>query len=338
MTYQQKPTWIGLKVEDCLIDEMVAEGSFSWIYAGNTTSGGTSRRKAFKWAKHAEFLERIGDDFREITQAKGFFTGGMRNIRPQAEKLLAWQVKKVSSVHDPALVPVELLVQKEGLSYCQMPFISGPTLREAMLQGPVSIDVFITLTEALNRLSKLESFQYHGDVKPDNIILSPSSGLKLIDPGYFGPMESVEGDFLNAAITTTCYYPYLKPDDLFALGICMWEAACRFHPLLRDKSMPNERYDADGSLISRIDLADSIKRLATLYEGVGNFCLQPLLHLRRPRLLNGAVSAELEQFLLKAVRLSLDDQERLDVGPGFASFDELLAALHDLRKNGVNAF
>lgn len=341
MTSQQKPTWIGLRLEDCIIDELVAEGSFSWVYAGNSINDGS--RKAFKWAKHAEFVDRITEETPDRTQSKAFFTGGVRNIRPDAEKLLIWQTEKVNSVHEPSVVPIQKLVQKEGLVYTQMPFIAGPTLRRALVTGSVGIDFFIELATVLGKLASNPSFSYHGDIKPDNIILS-KDGLKLIDPGYFGPADSAEGQFLSCAVTTTCYYPFLEPDDLMAVGICMWEAACKANPFLRNRTGTDAPGTSGGSAPGETSLAtaglthitDTIKALVRRYDGVGHFYLQPLLTLKRPRELNPAVSGELELLLLKSLRLRLDPQGRIDVDDGFSSFHALVEALQQVKAAGVS--
>lgn len=330
---QQTPTWIGLRVEDCIIDELVAEGSFSWVYAGNSVA--TGDRKAFKWAKHPEFVERITVEVPERTQAKAFFTGGVRNIRPDAEKLLALQAEKVSHVKDPALVPFEKVVQKEGLSYCQMPFVSGHTLRQAMAAAPVSINVFVELAHALHRFSKVGGFHHHGDVKPDNIILA-KEGVRIIDPGYFGPIDSAEGQYLSGAVTTTCYYPYLKPDDLMAVGICMWEVACKANPFLRTRNAAVEQIDSDGNPILRNEITDGVRQLVRQYENVGHVYLQPLMVIQRPRTINPAITPELEVFLLKALHLQLTTEGRIDVGPGFESMGVFIAAMEALRQGGVN--
>jgi serine/threonine protein kinase len=327
------PTWIGLRVEDCIVDELIAEGSFSWVYAGNSIDAGI--RKAFKWAKHPQFVEQITVEVPNRTQAKAFFTGGVRNVRPYAERLLSLQAEKVSNAEDPALVPFEKVVRKEGLSYCQMPFVAGPTLRQAMAAAPVSIDVFVELAQALARLSKASGFQHHGDIKPDNIILA-EQGLRIIDPGYFGPIDSAEGQYLSGAITTTCYYPYLKPDDLMATAICMWEAACKANPFLRTRNAGTEQIDAGGNLVLRNEITDAVRQLVKQYENVGHVYLQPLLSLKRPREVNPALHPDLELFLLKALRLKLTPEGRIDVGPGFDSLDTFVQAMESLRQGGVN--
>src|SRR5262249_33610081 len=164
------------------------------------------------------------------TQALAFITGGTMVMHPDAVQLLGIQCKKFQQSADPSLPQIDKFVTDKDTGYCRMELLEGPTLREAMTAGPVAISLLLELVRIMQRLSENPNFEYHGDLKPENIIIT-ASGLKIIDPGHFGPLDCREGHLGRCIITTPAYYPLLIPDDLFALGIILWEIACRRHPL-----------------------------------------------------------------------------------------------------------
>lgn len=189
-----------------------------------------------------------------------------------------------------ALVAVEDIVEEEKLCYYRMELLEGQTLREHIDAGPVPLAPFVDLAESMSRLSRSPTFRYHGDLKPENIIVTPS-GLKILDPGYFGGIECETGYVDNCAITTTNYYPSLTADDLFAVAVILWEAALHVHPLYapltpeaRERAHPGE------------ELYNWVRR----YESVGQYFLSPLLGLQRPTELRPDMPPQLETYSSEA--------------------------------------
>jgi serine/threonine protein kinase len=60
-----------------------------------------------------------------------------------------------------------------------MDYLAGPTLRDLLRRGKASIQTLIDVLEGLGRLYGSTSFQYHGDLKPENIIVS-AAGPKTV--------------------------------------------------------------------------------------------------------------------------------------------------------------
>jgi serine/threonine protein kinase len=183
----------------------------------------------------------------------------------------------------------------------------------------------VELAEALQRLSKDPKFKHHGDVKPENIVVT-KSGIKLIDPGHFGPLDCAEGNLNRCVVTTPAYYPLLTPDDLFAMGIILWEIACRSHP------MDGVAY---SGAIDKSNLGQGLVDWVRGRELVGQYYLSPILGVRRPSDLRSDMPGALENVLLKALRLRINPDNKFDKDAGFASLADLASALRNVIAEGV---
>jgi serine/threonine-protein kinase len=99
-------------------------------------------------------------------------------------------------------------------------FVRGKTLREKIrnLEG-IHLNWFLAIVRALIQLKDESAFDYHGDLKPENIIVKPSGKVVLIDPAM-----RVTG---QGIVTTTPHYnPLLLTDskaDVMAIGIMIYE-------------------------------------------------------------------------------------------------------------------
>ncbi len=136
--------------------------------------------------------------------------------------------------------------------YLAMEFVEGEPLSERIADGPFPLArACLTAAEVADALAAAHACGLvHRDVKPSNIILSPS-GAKLTD---FGLARKAEG----ATITTTGRVmgslPYMSPErirgakattlsDIYSLGAVLFE--------MLTGQLPYEAED-DGALVSRI--------------------------------------------------------------------------------------
>lgn len=326
MTTIEQTSWIGKRLEGHSIEAQIGEGAFSWVYRSSRED--TAEERAIKVAKPAELVGTPGGDWPYQTKALAFITGGTTTVHPDASQLLGIQTTKLKDCTDPALVSIHSAGFADETYYCQMELLEGKTLRELMSQGPVAVPMLLQLVEAVERLCKDTDFQYHGDLKPDNIMVT-AEGIKLIDPGHFGPLDCKEGNLARCLITTPAYYPLLSPDDLFALGIILWEVACKKHPL-GGSDVP--------TMVDRKNFGDALVRWVRSKELVGQYFLTPILEAGRPSQRRADLNPALEPLLLKAMRLKLTPDGKLDRDKGFESFSDMASALHDLLTSGVTDF
>jgi serine/threonine protein kinase len=344
MVVKADPGWIGLQVEDYLIQRILGGGAYSVVYEG--THADRKDGKAFKVARPPSFICQPNPADLVPTRALVFYSNGFAVVQPDPIALLSLQGKKLSSVDDPSLVAVERIFEEQGMCYLRMELLHGHTLSAALDKRPLPLSIFVELARALERLSRVPSWGYHGDLKPDNVMVT-STGIKILDPGHFGRLQGTTGQ-MDCVVTTPAYYPLLKPDDLWALGIMLWQAAVRRHPFFKSPDEPLE-FHISEELENRDDIepedtlpaeatevGDKLFALVRSAQQVGQYFLDPLLYLKQPRALLPEMPAALEEVLLRAMRLTVLGSGKLELAEGYASFAELARALENLINMGID--
>ncbi len=316
-------TWTGKVIGDFILEDLIGEGGFSWVYKASHRDG--RWLKAFKIAKPSELTSSMSPAATYPTQALAFITGGVTDVRPDAAQLLAFQSEKLKLGAGPGVVQVDETVFDESICCSKMELIEGQTLRDLIRAGPVPITIFLQIARTLERLSKVAGFEYHGDLKPENIMVA-NSQVKVLDPGHFGPLDCQEGNLELCVVTTPSYYPYLTANDLLALGIMLWESACDQHPLDGDTDSGSMDLEAVG---------DELVRTVQHKELVGQYFLTPILAAKRPMEIKPDLSLETEKLLLKALQLQILGDGRLEKDRGFQNFSELIDDLQRLEQTGV---
>lgn len=130
----------------------------------------------------------------------------------EADLLASCQNEHLVTLHDRFLI--------EGNPVLVLEFVRGKTLREKIrsLEG-IHLNWFLALVRALIALKDQGALAYHGDLKPENIVVKPSGKVVMIDPGMRLPDRRI--------VTTTPHYnPLLSTDskaDVMAIGIMIYE-------------------------------------------------------------------------------------------------------------------
>jgi serine/threonine protein kinase len=199
--------------------ELIASGSFSWVYRCLNQEEGSLC--AIKIAKPSELcrkaVRQAANRRNALVYRTQLFEWGSEflyetSLAPDfaPSDLLRRQAAILSACNDSSLVKFIESGVAEDQAYLCMDYLAGPTLRELLRCGKASIQTLIDVLEGLGRLYGSTSFQYHGDLKPENIIVT-AAGAKMIDPGIFSG---------GALVTTQAYYPTLSPVDLVAVAPC----------------------------------------------------------------------------------------------------------------------
>lgn len=145
-------------------------------------------------------------------------------------------------VHSPHL-PAVLAAESQGETpYLVLPFLEGQTVaslqrREASL--PLALKLAI-LRQAAAALAALHAAEYlHGDLKPENLLLSSTGHVTLIDLGSARPIRE-SGSIWNRPVLGSP--AYLAPElftsslsgdarsDLYSLGVIGYELLAERHP------------------------------------------------------------------------------------------------------------
>jgi serine/threonine-protein kinase len=154
---------------------------------------------------------------------------------PAGLALLAREVQVARGVAHAHLVPILAASLEEPPYYLAMPYLEGHSLAE-YLAGEITLDLPVIFwiarqaAEAAHALAR-ESWM-HGDVKPNNIIVSPSGHATLIDLG-FATRTTCRASLRNRPLLGTLNY--IAPEmlysayggdsqsDVYSLGVVLFE-------------------------------------------------------------------------------------------------------------------
>lgn len=308
-------TWIGLRRGSYLITEELGGGPFSTTYKGVEDDTGNS--VIYKVAARAEEVELPGKAANSTVSLMQF-TGSWGAVAPDTAALLLAQAQRLQSAQDKSWLKVRQCQDSAAVTFFSADFFQGKTLRSMLAEGLDSLLPLVECLKALNRLSKQEGFKYHGDLKPDNILVASDSSILLIDPGHFDDLRSVHGNTAPMVVTTPAYYPGLLPNDLLAMGIILHETLTGYNPFAERRSLDE---------IENARLSDELRQRILMNEMTGNFFYSSLATLLPPSRVNPAITASLESIILKGLGVKFQPDGTLDCQPGYGNFLAFAAAL-----------
>lgn len=178
------------------------------------------------------------------------------------EKILSQFIREAqtaSALNHPYICTVHDVDETEGIRYIVMEWVNGKTLSEKLAQeGPLPeknvIEIGAMICEAL--AAAHEKAIIHRDIKPDNIMITASGQVKVMDFGLAKLLEAEEmmsgENQLASSFTATNLLKssihslqgtaaYMSPEqirkqtvdprtDLFSLGIVLYELLTGVHP------------------------------------------------------------------------------------------------------------
>ncbi len=146
----------------------------------------------------------------------------------------AWNAKRLKA----GFFPKAVIPKKRSYRYYVMEYIEGETLKSRIKKHPLHVDEAINLAKFLLKASQylLKFGLVHGDIKPENIIITKRHGkevFKLVDFGSIVEIFSIA----NRAGTPS----YLAPErfkgepisegsEIFAIGVTLYEALSKRYP------------------------------------------------------------------------------------------------------------
>jgi eukaryotic-like serine/threonine-protein kinase len=178
--------------------------------------------------------------------------------RPVAVKVLDWaatadaatvhrldhEARTLARLTHPNIVAVYDVGIQDDVPYIVMEFVDGENLHQRLVRGPLglrqTIAVAVGVCDALTAAH--ESGVVHGDIKPDNILLSRAGAVKVCDFGIARLQQSARTSTAAAtpppvAVGTAEYMapeqatgaPVTARTDLYALG-CVLHSTLTGHP------------------------------------------------------------------------------------------------------------
>ncbi len=170
-------------------------------------------------------------------------------MTPADRALFLREGQRASALNHPNIAGIYDVIEEQDDLLLVMEYVEGSTLR-AELGPPIPAERFFSIaTQCADALAAAhEKGILHGDVKPENIMLTPAGQVKLLD---FGVARRLGGaDPFGATVAThTLSAPgvmagtpvYMAPEvlkgempdaraDIFALGIVLYEMLAGKHP------------------------------------------------------------------------------------------------------------
>lgn len=133
-------------------------------------------------------------------------------LRSEGDLLAGCQHENMVALQDRLVI--------DGNPVLVLEYVRGKTLREKIrsLEG-IHLNWFLAIVRALVVMKAAGTLDYHGDLKPENVIVKPSGKVVILDPAMRLPDRRI-------ATTTPHYNPLLLTDskaDVMAIGIMIYE-------------------------------------------------------------------------------------------------------------------
>ena len=154
------------------------------------------------------------------------------------------EIKVLASLNHPNIAALRTALMIDNQLVMIMEYVEGTTLAAHLEQGKISWgDALLYIDQVLAALSYAHKQNVvHRDVKPANMMLTPSGAVKLMD---FGIARSGNDLGLTMVGTTLGSLPYMSPEqvkgehvdarsDLYSVGVSLYEMATGQKPFRGD--------------------------------------------------------------------------------------------------------
>jgi tetratricopeptide (TPR) repeat protein/tRNA A-37 threonylcarbamoyl transferase component Bud32 len=209
----------GTKVGRFIIAERLGKGGMGEVYRADDTR-----------LNRVVALKRLAPDLRSDSMYR-------RRFMEEAKRASRFSDSHIAAVYD--------VLEDQGEIFLVMEYVEGQTLRERMSE-PLSVDQFFDIArqtaEALSAAHELGII--HCDIKPENIMLTHSGQVKILDFGLAKYLpRSDQSSTVDRSGTMGGTPAYMSPEvllekipdartDVFSLGVVFYEMLSGHHPFL----------------------------------------------------------------------------------------------------------
>jgi len=170
--------------------------------------------------------------------------------RADARERFKVEARAAAALNHPNIVGVYDFGDEDGTPFIVMERLPGDTLGDQIAFGPLpQARVYATLHDVLGALSAAHSAgMLHRDIKPGNILLTPSTGVKVADFGIVktpGSAHTTTGEIVGTLAYLSpdriAGQPAAVSDDLYAVGVVGYEALAGRKPFPQEDIAPLSR-------------------------------------------------------------------------------------------------
>jgi len=165
---------------------------------------------------------------------------------PEARQRILREAQRASALSSEHIAAVHDVLEEDGELFLVMEYVEGETLRER-LRRPMSLEQFFRIaTQCAEALAAAhEHGVLHCDIKPENIMLTPSGQVKILDFGLAkrlprsGQSSTLESSLIGGTPAYMAPEVLLEklPDarsDIFSLGVVFYEMLTLKNPFSTD--------------------------------------------------------------------------------------------------------
>jgi serine/threonine protein kinase len=164
------------------------------------------------------------------------------------------EARSASALNHPNIVTIYEIGRVDSTSYIAMELVSGRTLRDLLVEGPLPIRRFLALAAQIaDGLARAhEAGIVHRDLKPENVMVTREGVAKILDFGLAKLVAAAGSDISELATVVSQTRPglvlgtvgYMSPEqasgqpvdsrsDQFSLGAILYEMATARRPFSR---------------------------------------------------------------------------------------------------------
>jgi len=162
------------------------------------------------------------------------------------------EAKAIAAMNHPNIVTIHGVEEDRGIHFIAMEFVEGRTLRRVIPDGGLPLAEFFRIAEQLTAAVAVAHGRgiTHRDLKPDNVMVTPSGHVKVLDFGLAKLVGESRGRDVDGSSVADLRHPpsarltedgallgtipYMSPEqvvggevdhrsDLFSLGIILYE-------------------------------------------------------------------------------------------------------------------
>jgi hypothetical protein len=200
------------------LGEKISESCLNDVYIS-----GESNELITKIAK-PQYDARAAANVSHPSEVWMMFTGNDGQVEVDPNKVLDAEITLLDGIRHPGFVELDsygwLEIDGVPRRYLTTKRASGQSLRQlhTTYRTPAP-HIILAAADILRSMRDTGWLEFHGDIKPDNIVVGQTGVVVLVDPASGWSTANPS----RGTLTTSAYNPFLDNSDVVALGVCLVE-------------------------------------------------------------------------------------------------------------------